>query len=104
MKEKVRFELQMTAAAKQHLDRLAEQSGHTRSAVVRRLIEGAAIREMPPADYFLMIEELRRIGVNLNQIAAAANSTGHIDAAAYAVAVTDLRRAVLEIKRAVELR
>lgn len=98
------FNLRIDPGTKTQLDRLAEQSGHSRSAVVRNLIHGAAIREMPTADYFAMTEELRRIGVNLNQLAAAANATGHIDAAHYQAAAAELRRAVLDIKRAVELR
>ena len=104
MKQTVRFELQMNAATKVKLDSLAKASGRTRSAAVRTLIEGAALKEMPPLEYHTLIAELRRIGGNLNQIAHIANSTGQINAAAYMKEAAELRRAVLAIRTAVELR
>lgn len=104
MKQTVRFELQMNTAVKEKLDKLAKASGRSCSAVVRALIEGAVIREMPPLEYHGLISELRRIGGNLNQIAHIANATGHTDAAACLKEAADLRRAVLAIRTAVELR
>lgn len=86
------------------LKTLSIQSGRSMSAVVRSLINEAAIREMPPIEYHKLVSELHRIGVNLNQIALVANATGNIDRDVYRKQVDDLRRAVLEIRQAVELR
>ncbi len=97
------FNLRMDADTKSKLNCLAKGAGLSRSMVVRRLIEGATLRQAPPMEYHLMLEELRRIGVNLNQIAAAANALGMMDAPAYEKAGAELRGAVLAIRRAAEL-
>lgn len=99
-----RFELQLPCSTKEKLLSLSKQSGRSMSAVVRDLIDGSTIREMPTADYHAMTDALRRIGVNLNQIAMVANSTGNVDKLAYMKEAAILRRTVLEIRRAVELR
>ncbi|MDL2324529.1 MobC family plasmid mobilization relaxosome protein [Ruminococcaceae bacterium OttesenSCG-928-A16] len=102
--KRVQLLLRIDPVQKEKLKGMALASGRSMSAVVRDLIDGAAIREMPPADYHAMTEALRRIGVNLNQIAMVANSTGNVDKAVYLKEAAILRRAVLEIRRAVELR
>lgn len=48
-----------------------------------------------------MIRELHAIGSNLNQIAARASATGHIDKEAFQCEVNWLRRTVLDIREAV---
>lgn len=96
--------LRINPTTKAKLDKLAEQSGQSRSAVVRHLIDGATIREMPPLEYHTLLAELRRIGTNLNQIAHTANSTGQIDTSAYTDNAEELRRVVFTIKTTVGLR
>ena len=85
------------------LSALAVKSGQPKSSVIRALINGAAIREPPPADYRAMMSELHAIGNNLNQIARVANATGLPDKAAYYVNAAMLSKALLDIRRAVEL-
>ncbi len=74
-----RQHLRLDPGTRRRLEMLAEKSGKSMSAVVRLLIEGSAIREMPTADYHAMAAELHAIGNNLNQIARIANITGQID-------------------------
>jgi hypothetical protein len=50
-----------------------------------------------------MIRELHAIGVNLNQIAAVANATGHIDRSAFQYEANRLRKAILDIQAAMTL-
>ena len=83
------------------LKTLSEKSGLSRSAVIRILIDGAKIREMPPLDYHKMTAELHAIGNNLNQIARVANASGLIDAAGYMANVSALNAALYQIKTAV---
>ena len=85
------------------LTEISRKSGLSKSAVLRGLINGTSIRASPPADYQAMISELRRIGVNLNQIALVANATGDIQREAYTQQACEINRAVLDIRRAVEL-
>jgi alcohol dehydrogenase YqhD (iron-dependent ADH family) len=50
-----------------------------------------------------MIKELHAIGSNMNQIAAKANATGHIDRTVFQYEANRLRKAVLDIQAAVTL-
>ena len=83
------------------LKTLSEKSGLSKSAVIRILIDGAKLREMPPLDYHKMTAELHAIGNNLNQIAHVANATGRIDAVGYMANVSALNAALYQIKTAV---
>ncbi|WP_369296329.1 plasmid mobilization relaxosome protein MobC [Acutalibacter sp.] len=65
------------------ITRHAKSCGLTKSAYVRQLIVGYEPREAPPADYFAMTHELKKIGNNMNQLAFVANATGLINEAAY---------------------
>lgn len=71
-----------------------QKSHLAREEVIRRAVKGITIKEAPSADVPLLIRELRKIGNNLNQLAALANTKGFIDA-------PQLRRA-LESNRATE--
>lgn len=57
----------------------AAQSGLTASDYTRQmLLSGAVVMREAAAD-FALTDQLRRIGVNLNQVARVANATGEID-------------------------
>ena len=70
---------------------------------MRTLINGYVPKELPPPDYYAMIKELHAIGSNMNQIAAKANATGHIDRTVFQYEANRLRKAVLDIQAAVTL-
>jgi hypothetical protein len=61
-------------------NRRVRKSGLSREAYLRQIIRGLVPTETPPTDYFQMMNELRRIGVNLNQLATRANVAGTTDA------------------------
>lgn len=48
----------------------------SRSAYCRMVLSGAEIKESPSADFPFLIQEVRRVGVNINQMAKIANTTG----------------------------
>lgn len=83
------------------LQSLSKKAGLNQETYLRTLITGYVPKETPPADYFAMTRELHAIGVNLNQLAAAANATGRIDRAVFDYEATRLRRAVTDIQKAV---
>ena len=56
------------------LKKLVDESGWSQEAYLRALIEGVVPAPRPPLDYRAMTRELRRIGVNLNQLARRANA------------------------------
>ena len=79
----------------------AQKSGLTKQAYFIQLIKGYVPKEAPPLDYYKMMNELHRIGNNLNQIAYMANATGKIDAEEYEKNVDLLKKKIKEISKAV---
>ena len=63
------------------LQKLCEKTKKSQSFVIRCLIAMAELIEAPPADFKAFTVELRRIGTNLNQLVAKANSINFIDRA-----------------------
>ena len=72
MQEKSKFlSVRLTAEEREHLDRLAKESGLSLSNVIRSCINRTEIRQRQPAE----INDLyREIGVNINQIARSVNA------------------------------
>ena len=85
------------------LNKRVKKSGLSREAYLRHLISGLVPTDAPPPDYFAMTQELRRIGVNLNQIAQKAHGLNMLDAKRYDENAALLKRAVVEITNAVML-
>ena len=83
---------------------MAEASGRSMSAVVRQLIDGSELRQIPPADYLEMVRQPHAIGNNLNRIARVANASGQPPGNLYEQAAAHLRQSILAIRRAVEAR
>ena len=59
--------------------RKAKQAGMNFTTFIRIAVTGVKIKEAPPADFYELIREVRKVGTNLNQLAAKANSLGFID-------------------------
>ena len=76
------------------LTKKARKSGFSREGFSRRILNGAEVKEAPPAEVPLLIREVRRVGYNIDQLLKRANSIGLLD-------VPQLRKA-LEDNRAVE--
>lgn len=85
------------------LDKRVQKSGLTRSAYLRFLIQNLVPQDLPPPDYHRMMRQLFGISNNLNQLAVKAHALGMLDTKQYEENVTDLNRAILEIKQAVTL-
>ena len=78
-----KLQLWLSEAEADKLEKLARRSKMSKSAYVRNLINGYEPKAAPPFEYHQVIRELRRIGVNINQIAHRANCTDDIRAEAY---------------------
>lgn len=63
---------------------------------LRELIQGFQPVAFPPLEYKEVIDELRRIGVNMNQIASKAHSLGFIDAPEYEQNEKRVRKAIAD--------
>lgn len=60
------------------LNDLSNLSGLSKSDVFRSLLDSAVIKELPSKDFYNAINEIHKIGVNINQLTRIANSTGNI--------------------------
>lgn len=83
------------------LRKRAKRSGLSAAAYVRHLINGVVPQDAPPPDYYSMMQQLYRIGNNLNQIAQKAHTLNVIDVQRYDAAVSQFEAAVKEITAAV---
>ena len=67
-KRNCRFEVRFTKDELSDLTKKARKARLTNAAFIRRAVCGAEVREAPPADVPALIQEVRRVGNNLNQI------------------------------------
>lgn len=84
-----------------HLVNQVNKSGLSQEGFIRSLINGYVPKALPPPDYYAMMRELHAIGNNLNQLAAKAHATGHLDQNLFQQEANHLRRAVQDIQHAV---
>ena len=74
-----RVEIYFTEDELSSLMQKVRQSGLSREAFCRAALQGVKIKEAPPADYYKLIMEVRRVGTNINQILQKANAIGLLD-------------------------
>ena len=94
MKRTLEMKIRFTRGELDALTKKARKAGLSREGYCRRILNGAEVKEAPPAEVPLLIREVRRVGYNIDQILKRANSIGLLD-------VPQLRKA-LEDNRAVE--
>lgn len=100
-KRSISFLLRLNEPEYAHLMKQVEKTKLSREAYIRALIKGYTPKEMPPIDYFIMMRELHAIGNNLNQLAAKAHVTGHLDRGVFQQEADQLRSVVQQIQQAV---
>ena len=71
----------------------AKRSSRSREAFIRRAIQEVQIKELPPADLYKLIWEIRRVGNNIDQILMIANTKGILNIPNLRKAIDDLREA-----------
>ena len=86
--------LRFTQEEKDALTEKAQKAGLSRERFCRNILNGAEVKEAPPAEYCELLREVRRIGYNINQLLKIANARGLLDA--------PLIRKALEENRATE--
>ena len=80
-----------------------KKSGLSREGYIRQLINGLVPMDAPPPDYHAMMNELRAIGNNLNQLAQKAHALNALDVKRYDENAAMLKAAVVNITNAVML-
>lgn len=75
-----------------------EKSGENISDYIRKLIIGKEIKEKPDHDFLKILNQLSKIGVNINQIAHNVNGLGKFDKEKYEQESKTLHQIVKELK------
>lgn len=102
-KRDIRIQVWLNQEENERFRASVEKTGLTKENYLRTLINGYAPKEQPHPDYFNLMHEFHAIGNNLNQLAAKANATGHIDKIVFQYEANRLRKAILDIKAAFTL-
>lgn len=77
------FHIRLNDIEYDKLEEMSLKSKMTKSDVIRNLILEKEIKEKPGYEFYEVMKELSKIGVNLNQIAYRANKTNSIDKSYY---------------------
>ena len=93
------FHVYLNEEENQILENLCKRLRVNRSVLIRALILGKRLVEAPPVDYKQFIVELRRVGTNLNQLTAKANSIGYIDADECKAVLNEVRKLEADISK-----
>ena len=102
-KRNIEIKIRLNRKEMDLLNKKVKRSGLSRENYLRHLVNGVVPRDEPPSDYYAMMNQLYRIGTNLNQIAFKANALNVIDADKYAQAYAEYEKTVKEITEAVLL-
>ncbi len=73
------------------LERKVKMTSLSREGFIRKAIQNAQIHTAPPADLPLFIRELRRVGINIDQILMIAQARGLLDVPRLRKTMDDLR-------------
>lgn len=98
-KRNIDFHVYLNEDENQILENLCKKLRVNRSVLIRALILGKRLVEAPPVDYKQFIIELRRVGTNLNQLTAKANSIGYIDSSECENVLTEIRNLEADIAK-----
>lgn len=99
-KRRIRAQVWLNSNEASRLCTNSKKAGLSQGSYLRSLIDGYVPKELPPLEYHSLLRELNAIGNNLNQIAAQANATKHIDKTTFQYEANRLRRAVQDIQEA----
>ena len=100
-KRNVEFHFMLTEAEASLLQSKAKKCGLSQQAFLRSLLHNTPIKEQPSADFHAILKSLDKIGDNINQIAAKANTLGFVDKVQYRKEIDKLERVIAELMRAV---
>ena len=72
--------LRFTKGELDTLTKKARKSGLSREGFSRRILNGAVVKENPPADVPMLIREVRRVGYNIDQLLMIARTKNWLSA------------------------
>lgn len=100
-KRDIRFQLRLTKKEADLLQKQSLRCGISRQAYLISLLKNTPVKEQPSVDFLAILKALEKIGDNINQIAAKANTLGFIDKVQYYKDSEKLEKIIAELVRAV---
>ena len=97
----VKIQIWLNKKEAESLQKKAKRCSLSVAAYIRHLINDLIPQEAPPPDYYSMMQQLYRVGNNLNQIAQKAHTLNVIDVQRYDAACQQFEAAVKTITEAV---
>ena len=82
--------LRLTQDEMNNLNQKAQAAKLSREAFCRQVLNGVELKTAPPAEFYDLIVEVRRVGSNINQILKKANVVGFLDVPMLKKALDDL--------------
>jgi len=98
-KRNYEIHLRLSDKEYEHLRIQARKCGITRQAYLLSLLKNTQIKEQPSADFLAILKALEKIGDNINQIAAKANTLGYVDKVQYRKDSEKLEKIIAELMR-----
>lgn len=77
-KKSVQILIRVTPSEYKAIKKNTEESGLSMSEYIRRTVMGEKIVSAPPADFILLIREIKRVGNDLNQVNQKLNTQGTV--------------------------
>lgn len=99
IKRKNRVEIRLSDDELDYLNKAVTKTGLSREAYLRLIIQKIVPAEKPYPDLKETIDQLRKIGNNLNQIAVIAHKTGSIDVMKYKQNFNELQKQIQYVLR-----
>ena len=97
MKRECRFELRLSRTELSKLAEKSRKAGISCAELIRRAVENKEVREAPSVDAALLVNELRRLGHEINELRKTADALGFVDVATMDDAVGKCHEACLAI-------
>ncbi len=92
------FHIRLNDIEYDKLEEMSLKSNMTKSEVIRKLILEKESKEKPGLEFYEVMKELSKIGVNLNQIAYKANKNNVIDESYYKELASEWQQFSREVK------
>lgn len=92
------FHIRLNDIEYDKLEEMSLKSNMTKSEVIRKLILEKEIKEKPGLEFYEVMKELSKIGVNLNQIAYKVNKNNVIDESYYKELASEWQQFSKEVK------
>jgi len=96
-KRQIPIQIYLDEAEYRELKEWSAASNRTMSSYIRELLQNSQPVAFPPIEYQEVLYELRKIGVNLNQIASKAHTLGFVDEREYKEESKLLWRVIAEL-------